>query len=808
MDGRQHKSEPRARSRHPSFAPCFLPSERVVLFAVVFGVYLKTLSPSIVGGDSGELVAEACKLGTAHPPGYPLFTLLTYAATMLLPPLPGVLSSPAGRANAMSAAFGALAAVFIHKSVRLLARRNDAIAVASGCTAALMYAFAPLVWQYSTSAEVFALNNWLNAMIVWSFLELHRTRDARDAVVGALLCGIAMTNQHTTILFQLPIAAAVLLGLSVGAVRPRAGVPRTVARMAAAYLTGLLPYAYLPIAAHLNHTPGSWGDVVTIGGLIRHIRRADYGTFRLYSGQDSAKESFQERLRLWLLDATYRQGFHGTVVYLAAAGAALTVLRVALSLRRGSSATATPNAKRRAKGTWSAREGCDASLHVAAAVILATLLFYLAVFHLLANLPLGNALLYGVHQRFWMQPFIIVVIFAGVFLDWALSCFISWSLHGLAKVDSVRVSASMRVRMGLAVAVCLTLSAGQLRMNFEACDQSKNWTFHNYAKALLQPLDRNSVLLVNWDQQWTSVRYMQQCEGFRDDVDSINLSMMTYAWFENKRELHPRLVFPGSFYTSEAKAMSKAGGEAFTMGEFLHANVDNGTGGKPAIYVGGELNYVDSVVQRDFEFVPLGCVNRIYRNNEVPSTRDFWEEAVQVQESIAHLLRPRRLPDLHRWNDETWESTVVRMYWDHIADVAAYGLKLAIDDVQSDQDETAARIIAEAAFWLEVAAALDPRPGPSVFKNLGLAYMNLVRSKVTRSWTEMMPRYAAFGRAAVDVPVNVFHSAERDGDISAWCSVRFLRSWETFLAHAQARGDGQYDAVRTIYEQVTQKAQQ
>ena len=72
----------------------------------------------------------------------------------------------------------------------------------------------------------------------------------------------------------------------------------------------------------------------------------------------------------------------------------------------------------------------------------------------------------------------------------------------------------------------------------------------------------------------------------------------------------------------------------------------------------------------------------------------------------------------------------------------------------------------------------------------------------------MMPRYAAFGRAAVDVPVNVFHSAERDGDISAWCSVRFLRSWETFLAHAQARGDGQYDAVRTIYEQVTQKAQQ
>ncbi len=32
-------------------------------------VYLQTLSPSIAGGDSGELVAEGCKLGTSHPPG-------------------------------------------------------------------------------------------------------------------------------------------------------------------------------------------------------------------------------------------------------------------------------------------------------------------------------------------------------------------------------------------------------------------------------------------------------------------------------------------------------------------------------------------------------------------------------------------------------------------------------------------------------------------------------------------------------------------------------------------------------------------
>jgi len=35
----------------------------VLIFAAI---YLFTLSPSIAGGDSGELVAEGCILGIAH----------------------------------------------------------------------------------------------------------------------------------------------------------------------------------------------------------------------------------------------------------------------------------------------------------------------------------------------------------------------------------------------------------------------------------------------------------------------------------------------------------------------------------------------------------------------------------------------------------------------------------------------------------------------------------------------------------------------------------------------------------------------
>ena len=39
----------------------------------------------ITGGDSGELVAEGCILGTAHPPGYPLLTMIVYFLKEYIP---------------------------------------------------------------------------------------------------------------------------------------------------------------------------------------------------------------------------------------------------------------------------------------------------------------------------------------------------------------------------------------------------------------------------------------------------------------------------------------------------------------------------------------------------------------------------------------------------------------------------------------------------------------------------------------------------------------------------------------------------
>ena len=41
----------------------------ILLFVFILAIYVKTMYPTISGGDSGELVVSACNLGAAHPPG-------------------------------------------------------------------------------------------------------------------------------------------------------------------------------------------------------------------------------------------------------------------------------------------------------------------------------------------------------------------------------------------------------------------------------------------------------------------------------------------------------------------------------------------------------------------------------------------------------------------------------------------------------------------------------------------------------------------------------------------------------------------
>lgn len=66
--GYDHLATPPKRRREPSpppAAPAGRPAEHYVL-AGAFFLYFLTAAPSVAGGDSGELLAEACHLGIAR----------------------------------------------------------------------------------------------------------------------------------------------------------------------------------------------------------------------------------------------------------------------------------------------------------------------------------------------------------------------------------------------------------------------------------------------------------------------------------------------------------------------------------------------------------------------------------------------------------------------------------------------------------------------------------------------------------------------------------------------------------------------
>lgn len=95
----------------------------------------------------------------AHPPGYPLFTMLL-RLIMWLP-----VGSPAWRGNFLCAITASFANAVIASMVTKLLDCSHRIVI--GICAALAWGFMPHVSLYAVSAEVFALNNLLVAMAMY-----------------------------------------------------------------------------------------------------------------------------------------------------------------------------------------------------------------------------------------------------------------------------------------------------------------------------------------------------------------------------------------------------------------------------------------------------------------------------------------------------------------------------------------------------------------------------------------------------------------------------------------------------------------
>jgi len=260
------------RSKAPaSDAPAVPRIDRLVLAlgagcAGAAGIlYVLTAAREIVVGDSPEFVTVAFTLGVAHPPGYPVMTLLGHLFSLL------PLDQPAFRVNLVSVVCGAATVGIVYLTAWRLTGERWASALM-----ALLLAVNPLFWRWSLVAEVFPLNNLLAATMIYLLvLWQERPERTRFLVLAAFVGGLGMSN-HQTIVLLLPAVLFLLW-------RQRAVLfarPRVLGACVLACLAGLVPYVYLPWAA-AHHPPLSWGSISSLDGLIGHFLRRDYGTGQL-----------------------------------------------------------------------------------------------------------------------------------------------------------------------------------------------------------------------------------------------------------------------------------------------------------------------------------------------------------------------------------------------------------------------------------------------------------------------------------------------------------------------------------------------
>jgi transmembrane protein TMEM260 (protein O-mannosyltransferase) len=515
----------------------------LVVFIASLVVYALTLAPTVTLVDSGELILAARSLGVAHPPGFPLYVLLAHLATLV--PIGNI----AVRVNFTSAIFASLAASALTLAVVEAmattglaaqstktrrrsrskkragapsqtrvenAHSHPLISIIPLLVAGLLLAFSRTLWAYATIAEVYTLNTFLIAGILFLMFrwrrvietgrrlnETWRQDDAgtrredergrrgdaarrregdqspgrpvapspRDGLLyaAALVFGVALGVHHVTVGLMLPAFAALVLATE--------GIGFFISkRLLYAALFGFAGlfavYAYLPIAA--SRAPiMNWGDPRTFERLWWHITGRQYQVFLSYSLQTAVKQ-------------------FGDFIKLAA----------------------------REFGPW--------WLPVAPALALAGMVALFksnrAVFWFLALViiaDLSYSLGYEIAEdkdAYYLPVFIAMAIAAGFGAKWLINKVISSGL-------------STGAAPSLTAALVLLVPIVALAANLPYNNRTRYYIAHDYTENILSTIEPGGMLLTRDWQVYSPMLYVREIEHRRDDAVVIDINQLRRSWY-------------------------------------------------------------------------------------------------------------------------------------------------------------------------------------------------------------------------------------------------------------------------------------
>jgi hypothetical protein len=197
-------------------------------FIVSLAVYTYTVAPTVTLEDCGELATGGYFLGVPHPPGYPVWSFMSWIFSHIFcfVTFRGQ-PNPSWSIAELSAVFGALAtgctAMLVSRSgsdmltlSKLIPgdmdkRTEDVICWVGGVVASLLFAFSPINWSQSVIVEVYSLNAFFLALL---FLLVYRwARRPSDKVLFVIsyVFGLGLTNYQVLLLGIVPLVIIILL---------------------------------------------------------------------------------------------------------------------------------------------------------------------------------------------------------------------------------------------------------------------------------------------------------------------------------------------------------------------------------------------------------------------------------------------------------------------------------------------------------------------------------------------------------------------------------------------------------------------
>ncbi|MEW6618609.1 MAG: DUF2723 domain-containing protein [bacterium] len=454
----------------------------ILVFLIVFGIYLHTLTPSIALHDAGDMVTAAYVLGIPHPTGYPLYCLLGKFWITILP-----IGNIAYRMNMLSALCASLACLMVYFTILKLATnspqriKNDFVSFKfiAASVGAFMLAFAVTFWEQALIAEKYTLNALFATLLIFILLKWYESLNSPDThkpqfylYLFSFTLGLSFTH-HMQSIFLIPPAIYLIAVITYQMKKEKTQkilTPYHLFKMFICFFLPLLLWLYLPIRASTNPIH-NWGDPQTVDRFIEHIRGGQYG----YYFSSSIKE-----LTIRIFTHLTRFFPHQWTLYLVWVGIVGMI------------------------GLFKQRRRM---------FIFLTLLVLTDILHSIRYTIINI-------EDYYIPSFAVFGVFTG------------YGLWNIMRYLKKYLSPYPLLLLGLLPLIPYNLHLFQ-------SDKSQHFFAYDYKTNILNHLKPNAILFSEDDNIGFTLWYLCYCEKERPDIDLLDTVFIQYKWYANRiKPLH------------------------------------------------------------------------------------------------------------------------------------------------------------------------------------------------------------------------------------------------------------------------------